>query len=86
MGVRVRVRSVVRVRVRLGVRVRVRLSVRVRVRLGVRVRRPIETNFSLETLLAEGQLNLCFALTIFSREYFGQRPIETNFFLRFIKY
>ena len=38
--------------------------------------------FSLiEILLAEGQLKLRLVLTIYSREYFGQRPIETNFSL-----
>ena len=31
--------------------------------------------------MAEGQLKLCLALTIFSREYFGRRPIETEFSL-----
>ena len=31
--------------------------------------------------MAEGQLKLCSALTIFSREYFGRRPIETKFSL-----
>ena len=30
----------------------------------------------IEILLAEGQLKLCLALTIFSREYFGQKSIE----------
>ena len=37
----------------------------------------METEHSLvEILLAEGQLKLYLALTIFSREYFGKRPIE----------
>ena len=39
----------------------------------------METKYSLvEILLAEGQLKLFLALTTFSREYFGQRPIETR--------
>ena len=42
----------------------------------------METEHSLvEILLAEGQLKLYFALTIFSRECFGQRPMETQHFL-----
>ena len=39
----------------------------------------METEHSLvEILLAKGQLKPYLALTIFSREYFGRRPMETQ--------
>ena len=41
----------------------------------------VENISPVEIIVAKGQLNLFFAVTIFSREYFSPRPIQTHFSL-----